>query len=88
MSQRAMLAAAVWILALGTGCPHTYRKGGKLDQAFEKDLNDNFRERKEEFRNVRQPDDEDEEEDEERYCPDDKVEDWDCRTLPCQVTCK
>ena len=83
MSRRAMLAAVMGMLVLGTGCPHTYRKGGKLDRAMQKDTNDRFKQREEEFRNQ-----ELEEDDEERICPPDKVEDRDCRTLPCKVTCQ
>ncbi|WP_375769359.1 hypothetical protein NR798_00330 [Archangium gephyra] len=86
MSQRAMLAAVMGFLMLGTGCPHTYRKGGKLDRAMQQDMKDKFKQRGEEFRNQELEDDEDE--DEERICPDDKVEYRDCRTLPCTVTCQ
>ncbi len=82
MSQRAMLAAVMGMLVLGTGCPHTYRRGGKLDRAMQKDREEEFKER-EEFKSL-----EFEEDDEERTCPDDKVEYRDCRTLPCTVTCQ
>ncbi|QRN97425.1 hypothetical protein JRI60_52280 [Archangium violaceum] len=97
MGQRAMLTAAMGLLVLGTGCPHTYRKGGTLDRAMEKDERENRQQRNQEFREealrqeVKQRNNQqekEEEEDEERICPDDKVEDWNCRTLPCQVTCK
>ncbi|HZH15138.1 MAG TPA: hypothetical protein VE057_12360 [Archangium sp.] len=83
MSQRAMLAAVMGLLMLGTGCPHTYRKGGKLDRAMQKDTKEKFKQRDEEFRSL-----ELEEDDEESICPDDKVEYRDCRTLPCTVTCE
>ena len=83
MSQRAMLVAVLGLLMLGTGCPHTYRKGGKLDRAMQKDREEEFKRRGEESRSL-----ELEEDEEERICPDDKVESWDCRTLPCTVTCQ
>ena len=83
MSHRAMLATVMGLLMLGTGCPHTYRKGGKLDRAMQKDTKEKFKQRDEEFRSL-----ELEEDDEERICPDDKVEYRDCRTLPCTVTCQ
>jgi hypothetical protein len=78
-----MPAAVMGLLMLGTGCPHTYRKGGKLDRAMQKDMDEKFEQRHEEFRSL-----ELEEDDEERICPDDKVEYRDCRTLPCTVTCQ
>ncbi|HYO56374.1 hypothetical protein [Archangium sp.] len=84
MSQRAMLAAMVGLLMLGTGCPHTYRKGGKLDRAMQKDTDERFEQREAELKSLEL---EDEEEDE-RICPHDKVEYRDCQTLPCKVTCQ
>jgi len=83
MNQRRVLATAVWLLVLGTGCPHTYRIGGKLDRAMQKDRDEKFEEREREFESVEAGDDENE-----RFCPADKVEYWDCRSLPCKVTCQ
>ncbi|WNG32221.1 hypothetical protein F0U61_00320 [Archangium violaceum] len=83
MSRHTMLMAAIGLLMLGTGCPHTYRKGGKLDRAMQKDLKERFDERNAEFESV-EPD----EDEEESVCPAEKVEYWDCRSLPCEVTCK
>lgn len=82
MSRRAMLVAVMGLLMLGTGCPHTYRKGGKLDRAMQKDREEEFQRREEESGSLEL------EEDDERICPDDKVEYRDCRTLPCTVTCQ
>jgi hypothetical protein len=84
VSHRVMLTTAVWFLVLGTGCPHTYRKGGKLDRAMQKDMEENFEARQREFESLGFEDDDEEE----RVCPDGKVEDWDCRSPPCKVTCK
>ena len=67
MFQRAMLTATVTLLVLGTGCPHTYRKGGKLDRAMQKDQEEKFEERDREFKSV-DPWDEEEEE-EQLVCP-------------------
>lgn len=60
------------------------RKGGKLDRAMQKDMEEKFDERDAELESVR-PDEDDEEE---NVCPADKVAYWDCRSLPCKVTCK
>ncbi|PTL77077.1 hypothetical protein [Vitiosangium sp. GDMCC 1.1324] len=81
-----MLMTMVGLLMLGTGCPHTYRKGGKLDRAMQKDMEERFDERDAEFERVRSEEDEDDEE--ERVCPADKVESWDCSSQPCKVMCK
>lgn len=83
MSRRTMLVATMGLLMLGTGCPHTYRKGGKLDRAMQKDLEKRFDEREAELDSV-----EPEEDEGESVCPADKVEYWDCRSPPCKVTCK
>ncbi|HYO70869.1 MAG TPA: hypothetical protein VEU33_32795 [Archangium sp.] len=83
MSRRVVLAAVLGLLVLGTGCPHTYRKGGKLDRAMQKDTDEKFEQREAELQGLEFEDD-----DEERICPPDKVEYRDCRTLPCKVTCQ
>ena len=84
MSQRAMLAAVVGLLVLGTGCPDVYGKGGKLDQAMEKDVKDMHEERKRELRERERSMDDDEG----WHCPDGKVEVRDCTSLPCKVSCQ
>lgn len=83
MSRRGMLAAVMGLWVLGTGCPHTYRKGGKLDRAMQKDMEEKFEQREAELEGL-----EFEEDDEESICPPDKVVHEDCRTLPCKVTCQ
>ena len=84
MSRRAMLMALMGLLVLATGCPHTYRMGGKLDRAMQKDMEEKFDERDAELETVKS----EEEDEEESVCPADKVAYWDCRALPCKVTCK
>lgn len=76
--------AMMGLVILGTGCPHTYRKGGKLDRAMQKDMEEKFDERDAEFEAARS----EEEDEDENVCPAGKVANWDCRTQPCKVTCK
>ncbi len=89
MSQRAIVAAAVWLLALGTGCPHTYRKGGKLDRAMQKDMEEKFEERDRELETV-EPWGDDEEE--ELVCPRGTMAVRECGppnpVSKCEVMCK
>ncbi|WNG42712.1 hypothetical protein F0U60_00335 [Archangium minus] len=82
MSRHTMLMTLMGGLVLGTGCPDVYGKGGKLDRAMEKDINDNHDERKREWRNQGMEDDEEE------SCPEGKVKVRDCISLPCKVECK
>ena len=90
MQHRAMLFAVMGVLALGTGCPHTYRKGGKLDRAMRKDMEEKFQERHRELESVDPRADEEEEED--WVCPEGTMPVRDC-TAPnpvsqCTVICK
>lgn len=85
MSQRAMLVTMVGWLVLGIGCPDVYGKGGKLDRAMEKDLQEMHEERKRELREKKEQNLED---DEEWNCPEGKVLVRDCTSLPCKVECQ
>lgn len=82
MSRHAMLMTVMGGLVLGTGCPDVYGKGGKLDRAMEKDINDHHDERKRELRNQGVEDDE------EGHCPEGKVEVRDCISVPCKTECQ
>ncbi|QRK11075.1 hypothetical protein JQX13_13980 [Archangium violaceum] len=84
MSRHTMLMTLMGGLVLGTGCPDVYGKGGKLDRAMEKDIDELHGERKRELRmqGVEM------EEDEEGSCPEDKVEVRDCTSLSCKVECQ
>ncbi|HEX5752521.1 MAG TPA: hypothetical protein VFZ09_40320 [Archangium sp.] len=84
MTRRAMLAAVMGLLILGTGCPDVYGKGGKLDQAMAKDIQDMQEERRRELRERR----EDMEDDEGQHCPEGKMEVRDCTSYPCKVECQ
>ena len=36
----------VFLLALGTGCPHTWGRGGTIDRAMEKDIQERLRQQR------------------------------------------